>query len=668
MDSISILQLHEQHQQQPVTSCSKTSSRLNRSQRDISGELLAQVENSPSLLAYSSSSLSSSSMKNDGCRGDEDPVDNHDVAALLGQKEKDLILAAELGKALLEKNEDLSQQNEKMAEEFSQRLEHLEQEKHRLRQQLDVMEDEYQQRVLELQADIVTLRENLQESTSCSKVNERERSTLVTQLTEQNQRLTSELQASAQREEELQSRIAQLRSQVTDKRMSMQDHVNHLEMLREEISLITRRKTELEKKVEELINERDGLTSTLDETSDKIVMLQRHTREQDCQLGSNQREMSELRASNQVLSERLELMSRSYSSGCCSSVHMSLLNEMEMSTSGSDSDRSLYQARRPCSQIDEEIEDIDDNVSSGSGGTHGGSSGHADDTVEEDSEMTCVNTDEMKQLKEEILSAYQQLRTLCSQMRQREAKRRQRNMSSTTDDSLETSSSEEYHLNQRSIHVGLLNESVLELKGLLHSLLRKDDLICEAMETHRTSETCDQMTVALKQNEVDLKRRDEEIANLQSQLSVLRVEMSAVEEERDTLRQDMADTTLSRDQLIRKAWEARDAAVRRKNAAEIELAKERIAGMQVNSQLLEAIQQKVELSQQLDQWQVDMEQLLEGQMRERLLEASHGHKGRSTTSSAMSTASDATNESVNSNQTAGRAASRFLSFFNRGSN
>ena len=43
--------------------------------------------------------------------------------AQLLAKERDLILAAELGKALLEKNEDLSKQNEKIAEEFSQKLE-----------------------------------------------------------------------------------------------------------------------------------------------------------------------------------------------------------------------------------------------------------------------------------------------------------------------------------------------------------------------------------------------------------------------------------------------------------------------------------------------------------------------------------------------------------------
>ena len=59
--------------------------------------------------------------------GDENEVRDEnkvsDVHALLAQKEKDLILAAELGKALLEKNEDLSQHNEKMAEDFSKQLE-----------------------------------------------------------------------------------------------------------------------------------------------------------------------------------------------------------------------------------------------------------------------------------------------------------------------------------------------------------------------------------------------------------------------------------------------------------------------------------------------------------------------------------------------------------------
>ena len=50
-------------------------------------------------------------------------VSDTDVYGQLQQKERDLILAAELGKALLEKNEELSKQNEKIAEDFSQKLE-----------------------------------------------------------------------------------------------------------------------------------------------------------------------------------------------------------------------------------------------------------------------------------------------------------------------------------------------------------------------------------------------------------------------------------------------------------------------------------------------------------------------------------------------------------------
>lgn len=56
--------------------------------------------------------------------------------------------------------------------------------------------------------------------------------------------------------------------------------------------------------------------------------------------------------------------------------------------------------------------------------------------------------------------------------------------------------------------------------------------------------------------------------------------------------------------LLPQAWDMRDNAVARKNACEIELARTRIDVMQINSQLMEAIQQKVELSQQLEQWQV----------------------------------------------------------------
>ena len=65
--------------------------------------------------------------------------------------------------------------------------------------------------------------------------------------------------------------------------------------------------------------------------------------------------------------------------------------------------------------------------------------------------------------------------------------------------------------------------------------------------------------------------------------------MGAVKEERDQYKSDIDDSELSKDQLIKKAWEVRDAAVKRKNTAEIDLAKERIATMQINSQVRQTL-------------------------------------------------------------------------------
>lgn len=53
--------------------------------------------------------------------------DHDDVAGdpieLLKQRERDLVLAAELGKALLERNQELTKQGEALAEEYASKLE-----------------------------------------------------------------------------------------------------------------------------------------------------------------------------------------------------------------------------------------------------------------------------------------------------------------------------------------------------------------------------------------------------------------------------------------------------------------------------------------------------------------------------------------------------------------
>ena len=69
----------------------------------------------------------------------------------------------------------------------------LEQEKYHLRRRLQAAEEEYELRVNELQADINSLRKSLEEATTAQRQSEKEKSLLITNLTEQNQRLTSQL-------------------------------------------------------------------------------------------------------------------------------------------------------------------------------------------------------------------------------------------------------------------------------------------------------------------------------------------------------------------------------------------------------------------------------------------------------------------------------------------
>lgn len=549
-----------------------------------------------------------------------------DIYSQLQQKERDLILAAELGKALLEKNEDLSKQNEKIAEEFSQKLEELEQEKYHLRRRLEVAEEEYELKVSELQTDIQSLRALLDQNENSQRQAEREKSLLITQLTEQNQRLTSQLKDSSKTEESLTCELQSMRDQVNHKKTSMSEHVTHLETLRDEITIMTERKLDLERRIEALYAERDGLSSTLDESADRIVMLEKESREQDSMIRNSKKEIDELKATNSALTDRLDSIYRS--SSISPHGNLSLLNEMEIS----DSEKSLNGSRRPFSNIDEDLDDIE-----------------------------CDNPEcpeEIQELKHEILSAYQQLKNMCGILRQRGKQRR------NSSDSLDTiSSSEEPQASH--VKVGLLHSVMQELKGLLHDILRKEakgscpacgtdvnDRLKLEVQLHKTTESFEKLERTLKKKEDESKSREDEMRALLSKLSVTEVQLKAAEEERDTLKEDLGNTEAGRDVLIKKAWETRDAAVKRKNNTEIELARTRIDVMQINSQLMEAIQQKVELSQQLDQWQQDMQELLEEQMN-RKMKAAQNKNGKSG------------NES-DSSQTNERKKSKLFSFLKLG--
>lgn len=499
----------------------------------------------------------------------EPSADPEDVYAQLQQKEKDLILAAELGKALLEKNEELSRQNERLAEEYSQKLEVIEQDRHLLRRKLVQTQAECDTRLIELQADLRELQKATQEKEHSLKATEKEKALLIAELTEQNQRLQAQIKESTKTEEQLTSQLQGLRDQCNLRKSSLQDHQSSLDVLRDEIYLISEKKMELERRLQTVIIQRDNLSTALDESTDRIMMLERTAREQELQLRVTHQEMEELRSVNSSLGERLEALSSSPGG------HRSLHSEMEC----------------------------------------------------DDSALPSMpQGDEFHQLKLEVVSVYDRVRVACQALKHR---------TNHTDSPMRPD------ITLHQVKAGLLATVIQELCDLVSELTSGDysnssvSVTDLEIELHRAQEAVDRMTKDLEAKSEELKRRGETIMELTSKLSVREAELAGAVEERDRARADLKDLGgLARDEMVRKAWEVRDGAVARKNATQVELARTRIDVLQANSQLMEAIQQKVELSQQLEQWQMDMQALLDEQMRRKLADPELPVSGQNSPASA----------------------------------
>lgn len=157
-----------------------------------------------------------------------------------------------------------------------------------------------------------------------------------------------------------------------------------------------------------------------------------------------------------------------------------------------------------------------------------------------------------------------------------------------------------------------------------------------AVELHRVREELENSREQSKQMQEELKRRADAFLEVTSKLSVCEAELRGVKEERDRARADMEHTELTKDEIVAKAYNVRDQAVARKNRVEVELAKTRIDVLQTDSQLKEAVKQKIELSQQLEQWQMDMQALLDDHVRSKLTPNAQDIASRNSDNSEMS--------------------------------
>ncbi|XP_036136162.1 BICD family-like cargo adapter 2 [Molossus molossus] len=216
--------------------------------------------------------------------GGPGPQEPEDLALQLQQKEKDLLLAAELGKMLLERNEELQRQLETLSTQHSEREEWLQQQNHELRRGLAARGAEWEARAVELEGDVEALRAQLGEQRSEQQDSGRERAQALSELSEQNLRLSQQLAQASQTEQELQKELDGLRGQYQAQALARAELRTRLESLQGENQMLQSRRQDLEAQIRGLREEVEKGQGRLQATHEELLLLRRERREHSLEL------------------------------------------------------------------------------------------------------------------------------------------------------------------------------------------------------------------------------------------------------------------------------------------------------------------------------------------------------------------------------------------------
>ncbi|XP_039517845.1 BICD family-like cargo adapter 2 isoform X2 [Pimephales promelas] len=191
--------------------------------------------------------------------------------------EKDLILAAEMGQALLEKNVELAAHIEQMERE----MEATQQEKHILQRHLEVRDLEASQREAELQADITSLRAQLEQKHVQSRDRRREESEQLTQLSNHNQKLVEQLAEAVALEHTLRTELRALREEMEDSSFNKSISSARLDSLQAENRVLKERCIRIDERLNSTQEDNDRLRSERDGLRERVIELQTSLKDQE---------------------------------------------------------------------------------------------------------------------------------------------------------------------------------------------------------------------------------------------------------------------------------------------------------------------------------------------------------------------------------------------------
>ncbi|KAM3600730.1 uncharacterized protein V6R79_001492 [Siganus canaliculatus] len=196
-----------------------------------------------------------------------------------GEIETDLILAAELGQALLEKNEELAAS----LNQSERQIEVLQQEKHVLQRRLEMNELASGQKEAELAADLAALRAELERHHSQGRNRRRDESEQLTQLANHNQRLVEQLSEAVTLEHSLRTELRSLREEMEESSFSRNINFTQIESIQKENKVLLERLSHMEARLKASDEDSDRLRTERDRLRERVSELQTTLKEKEAE-------------------------------------------------------------------------------------------------------------------------------------------------------------------------------------------------------------------------------------------------------------------------------------------------------------------------------------------------------------------------------------------------
>lgn len=566
-----------------------------------------------------------------------------DLYQQLAEKDHYLILAAEAGKVLLEKNQELTNHYQSLQDEYQQKIEELEQEKHHLKRQLVTRGNCYDSRMQDLQQELHNLSGQLDMVQKSSRSFEQTHRSTYEDLALTNNSLLTELDEVKSYNENLAQQVQTLSKRIDGRinngNKSYNNNIanydatdgtpqsdgaqekDYLEMknLKEQVHKLSDQKRHLEESFTELAHEKRAITHEQQQTIGKVSTLEGELQELKQQISMCQEDLNKTKKKNVQLKDQLEEYVYMETSQMRTQSDNSLFNELEMSLS--EADMNFQQISTPLKINENGLPNI---------------------MISPDADQAKIN---LENLKDDLLEVYKKLKVLWMKL--------------TNDESYFDFNNS---INSETINGEIISKIVDQIIDLIQGKVMSLGLIDtgNVSPTHLDLDNCDNLSQPDSQtSDQDVDILEQQVHDLNQRLNIattdlegakkelvtsqtsarenedkalnLTVKVNSQDREIESLRKEreimMADTTM--EEKLRMALEERDAALKRENEVKVKYEETKNDMQKLNNQLISAVEQKLELSEQLEQWQFDMASLIDQQLATKIKRDQQKSKKRS---------------------------------------